>query len=234
MKRRAFTLIELLMVVSIISLLVGILLPALSRSRQLGRSTQCLANLHSLGTAVLMYADTNDGRLPNVGLAHGGAVDEGNAWINAAATDIGNEKVTRCPDDRSPYWDTPVGATTQLRRLSYATNYFTTGLIEGREDCNMLTRIKRPSTTIMWGELAEKGDYAAADHYHPETWFANPSVLAAQQLTLDRHLARANWGFLDAHAETLRFEDTYAINVAASSFPNIAWIHNRFDPQVAW
>lgn len=234
MKRRAFTLIELLMVVAIIALLVGILLPALSRSRQLGRSTQCLANLHSLGTAALMYADTNDGRLPNVGLAHGGAVDEGNAWINSAATDIGNEKVTRCPDDRSPHWDTPVGATNQVRRLSYATNYFTTGLLDGREGNNVPTRIKRPSTTIMWGELAEKGDYAAADHYHPETWFANPKLLAAEQLTLDRHLGKANWGFLDAHAETLRFEDTYDINVAASSFPNIVWIHNRFDPEVAW
>ncbi len=234
MKRRAFTLIELLMVVAIIGLLVGILLPALSRSRQLGRSTQCLANLHSLGTAVLMYADTNDGRLPAVGLAHGGAVDEGNAWINTAATDIGNEKITRCPDDRSPHWDSPVGATSQLRRLSYATNYYTVGQLDGREDCNLLTRIKRPSTTIMWGELAERGDYAMADHYHPETWFANPRPLASQQLTLDRHLGRANWGFLDAHAETMSFESTYAINFAASSFPNLAWIHNRFDPEVAW
>lgn len=234
MKRRAFTLIELLMVIAIIALLVGILLPALSRSRQLGRSTQCLANLHSLGTAVLMYADTNDGRLPHVGLAHGGAVDEGSAWINSAASDIGNEKITRCPDDRSPHWDSPIGAATQMRRVSYATNYYTTGQLEGREGCNVLTRIKRPSTTIMWGELAEKGDYAAADHYHPESWFANPKPLAAEQLTLDRHLGRANWGFLDAHAEPQRFEDTYAINFAASNFPNIAWIHNRFDPEVAW
>lgn len=232
MKRRAFTLIELLMVVTIIAMLVGILLPALSRSRQLGRSTQCLANLHSLCTAVLMYTDTNDGRLPAVGLAHGGSVDEGNAWINTAAREIGNDKVTRCPDDRSPHWDTPVDG--QVRRLSYATNYYTVGLLEGREGCNVLTRIKRPSTTIMWGELAERGEYAAADHFHPETWFANPKALAAEQLTLDRHLGRANWGFLDGHVESLRFEETYDINLAASNFPNIAWIHNRFDPEVAW
>jgi len=234
MKRRAFTLIELLMVVAIIALLIGILLPALSRARQFGRSTHCLANLHSLGTAVLMYADTHDGRLPAVGLSHGGSVDEGNAWINTAAQDIGDFRVTRCGDDRSPHWDTPLAATGQLRRLSYATNYYTTGLLEGREDCNVLTRIKRPSTTIMWGELVEEGDYAAADHYHPEGWFTNPRPLAEAQLKLDRHLGRANWGFLDGHSETMRFEVTYAINLAASSFPNIAWIHNRFDPDVAW
>jgi len=234
MRRRAFTLIELLMVVAIIGLLVAILLPALSRSRQLGRATACAANLHSLGASVMMYADTNDGRLPAVGLAHGGSVDEGNAWINTAAADIGDVKVTRCPDDRSPHWDRPLGTTGQLRRLSYATNYYTVGALEGREGLNVLTRIKRPSTTIFWGELAEEGDFAVADHYHPETWFVDPKTLASRELTLARHLAKANWGFLDGHAETLRFEDTYAINVAASSFPDIAWVHNKFDPDVAW
>jgi len=234
MRRRAFTLIELLVVIAIIALLISILLPALSRSRQLGRATQCAANLHSLGASVQMYADTNDGRLPAVGLAHGGSVDEGNAWINSAASDIGDVKVTRCPDDHSPYWDMPLGSTGQYRRLSYATNYYTVGTLEGREGLNVFTRIKRPSTTIFWSELVEAGDFAVADHYHPETWFADPRMLAARELSLTRHLEKANWGFLDGHAETLRFEDTYAINVAASNFPDIAWVHNKFDPDVAW
>jgi prepilin-type processing-associated H-X9-DG protein/prepilin-type N-terminal cleavage/methylation domain-containing protein len=51
----AFTLIELLVVISIIAVIVSILLPALSRSRQLSQSGVCLANLHRLAVASEMY-----------------------------------------------------------------------------------------------------------------------------------------------------------------------------------
>lgn len=234
MRRRGFTLIELLVVISIITLLLSLLLPALSRSRQLGRATQCMAHLHSLCESALMYTDNNDGRLPAVGLAHGGAVDAGNAWINSASAEIGDERVTHCPDDNSRYWSRPYPGTDQYRRLSFATNYYTVGTLEGLEEFNVLTRITRPSTTIFWGELAEDGEFAVADHYHPETWFSNPDYLARKELVLTRHLNKANWGFLDGHAESLKFDQTYEINLAASSFPNIAWVHNRFDPRVAW
>jgi prepilin-type N-terminal cleavage/methylation domain-containing protein len=54
--RRAFTLVELLVVVTIIVLLIAILLPSLSRARELARRTVCLANLRTLGLAANMYA----------------------------------------------------------------------------------------------------------------------------------------------------------------------------------
>jgi prepilin-type N-terminal cleavage/methylation domain-containing protein/prepilin-type processing-associated H-X9-DG protein len=67
--RRAFTLIELLVVVAIISLLVSILLPALSAARQRARALKCMSNLHVLGQGMAIYtADNRDvmppGRLP--------------------------------------------------------------------------------------------------------------------------------------------------------------------------
>lgn len=233
-RARAFTLIELLIVVAIIALLIGILLPALSKSRQVGRATACLSNMHALAQSIQMYADSNDGRLPAVGLAHGGSVDEGNAWINSAATEIGIEKVTRCPADESRYWITEYGATGQRRRLSYATNYYTVGTLEGFEEFNNLTRITRPSTTIFWVELTEEGDFSVADHVHPETWFTNPLTLAQREMQIKRHLGKANYGFVDGHAEPHRFEDTYGIDLANSAFPNIAWIHNKYNPRCAW
>ncbi len=232
--RRGFSLIELLLVMSIIALLISILLPALSRSRQIARSAVCLSNLHTMSMAVQMYADANDGRLPAVGLAHGGSVDEGSAWINSMSREYGSLGVTKCPDDRSPYWTTPAPSGEQFRRLSFAANYYMVGMIEGREEFNVLTRIKRPSTSIYWVELAEQGDFAATDHIHPETWFVNPRVLAAREVQYERHLGRANYGFVDGHAEPLRFEATYSINLSASSFPKIAWNHNKYDPDVAW
>ena len=61
---RAFTLVELLVVVSIIALLLAILLPSLGKAREQARSAKCLANLHSQGLAVLTYTVDYNGSLP--------------------------------------------------------------------------------------------------------------------------------------------------------------------------
>jgi prepilin-type N-terminal cleavage/methylation domain-containing protein len=62
--QRGFTLIELLVVIAIISLLVSILLPSLSRAKDLARSTQCLSNLRQIATGVAVYSVANDGKIP--------------------------------------------------------------------------------------------------------------------------------------------------------------------------
>ena len=52
---RAFTLIELLVVIGIIALLIGILLPVISRSRESARRTQCAAQLRQIGAGLYRY-----------------------------------------------------------------------------------------------------------------------------------------------------------------------------------
>ena len=56
---RAFTLVELLVVISIIAMLMGILLPVLSRVRRSARSVVCLANVKRLAMAGTMYAQAS-------------------------------------------------------------------------------------------------------------------------------------------------------------------------------
>lgn len=56
-RRPGFTLLELLVVISIIALLISILLPSLSAAREAGNVGKCLANLKTLGATSQMYMD---------------------------------------------------------------------------------------------------------------------------------------------------------------------------------
>jgi prepilin-type N-terminal cleavage/methylation domain-containing protein/prepilin-type processing-associated H-X9-DG protein len=62
-RRAAFTLIEVLVAVAIIALLVAILLPSLTRARQLAQATVCKTHVKQLATAVHVYSAANS-RLP--------------------------------------------------------------------------------------------------------------------------------------------------------------------------
>jgi prepilin-type N-terminal cleavage/methylation domain-containing protein len=61
---RGFTLIELLVVVAIIALLISILLPSLRAAREQGKQTKCVANLRSIGLAMLQYGGEHNDWFP--------------------------------------------------------------------------------------------------------------------------------------------------------------------------
>jgi prepilin-type N-terminal cleavage/methylation domain-containing protein len=62
-QKKGFTLVELLVVISIIALLLAVLMPALQKARISAREVVCSSNLHQLGVAFLAYESSN-GRLP--------------------------------------------------------------------------------------------------------------------------------------------------------------------------
>lgn len=62
--RKGFTILELLIVIGVIAVLMGILLPTLSRSRQAAIRATCLSGLQQMGIALSSYAFENGGFLP--------------------------------------------------------------------------------------------------------------------------------------------------------------------------
>lgn len=63
---KAFTLIELLIVIAIIAILAAILLPVLAKARDRGFRASCMSNLHQQGLAFTIYCGDSNGKFPNL------------------------------------------------------------------------------------------------------------------------------------------------------------------------
>jgi len=239
-RKNAFTLIELLVVVSIIALLIGILLPALSSARASSKAVVCLSNMRQMGLATVSYAMDNEMDLPQPRLGHG-SVSHGNpqgSWLNTLNQYADTAIMSVCPSDQSPHFDTPEPMTGRLRTVSYGTNFYVSGLKPSHQQYLNLDAILKPVNTNYPFELAETGEFAAADHAHPDdlVLFANNVDLlraeADKMMAHTRHQGSSNWAFLDGHAESRVVEETILLDPASTIF-NLIWIYNIHDPEIA-
>lgn len=86
MKRRAFTLLELLVVIALIAILAAILFPVFAQVRERARQVSCMSNLSQLSMALHLYAQDYEGSFPPE--AH---------WVEALQEYAKNTHIWLCP-----------------------------------------------------------------------------------------------------------------------------------------
>jgi prepilin-type N-terminal cleavage/methylation domain-containing protein/prepilin-type processing-associated H-X9-DG protein len=221
--RRGFTLVELLVVLSVAALLLGVLAPVVGRVGERGRGTVCLGNLRSIGQAVALYCEGSKGQYPLSSHTTRTVLSEA-AWLQSLEPFGVRPEARLCPSD-------PFRA---LRATSYATNEHFEPLSPGL-DFNPITRqpirggrtqafrtlssLRRPAAVIYAFEPEGSG---SADHLHTH----QIRTLAELELAVAvrRHFGAANYLFADGHASAWPWDD-----LAASFRPD----HCPFDPVTA-
>jgi len=224
-RRRAFTLVELLVVIGIIAMLIAILLPTLGRARQQARTAVCASNLHQLNVAYRNYLETNQGRFNTS--AHwatllkpyfAGKTPPGDPqdWII-------NDKILLCPEAQEKTTTATAGGAFEPWMVSTSK----TGLIissygmlfrqetvikpfrsEGAKrvpiqfDCTMETTFPSPGNTYTSGGM---------------------STIATR-----RHLRVANVAFLDGSVESVPLPELWKVDWSAT------WLAPNPLPRVPW
>jgi prepilin-type N-terminal cleavage/methylation domain-containing protein/prepilin-type processing-associated H-X9-DG protein len=194
--RLGFTLVELLVVISILAVLMGILLPVLARTRAVAKSTLCRNNLRQWGLALHCYMDEFDGSIPRrgQGVQPTYMIERTVDWFNCLAPYAGEKPykelvATGCrpqPGDNSIFVCPKAFCDTQPYFFSYAMNMYLSPWI--RPEAHRLSEIPHPERLVFMADAP--GPYSSTVPSKKDY-----SVVA-------RHEGKANLVFLDGRVES--------------------------------
>lgn len=236
---RAFTLVELLVVIGILAVLVALLLPAAGGMIEKSREAKCLGNLRQIGAAAYQFVSDDEGRMPGY-CKNGKEVDGTLGWQVVIGALLGNADVIQstgerpvsgkiyCPSmkpwkgggKRSPY--------------GYVANYHV--VVDGQRDLYeegfdflglkfyhsgaRISTFSRPSKTVyIWEGEWNAGTSQARTPYGVIT-LANgtsgPAWASDEAASFGkfafRHNGRMNVLFLDGHAESRTLAQAQELN----------------------
>ncbi len=217
-KRTAFTLVELLVVITIIGMLVGLLVPAVISAREAARRGQCINRLREMATATIHYESIR-GQLP--GWQNKAPLGNQNiSWVVALFPYLGREDLWQdwrsgsgpaavydqvvCPSD--------MGNLANPAPMNYVAN--TALFVDRSNPTNSVTleRIPSPQRTVMISERVFRSDRRVGPWNQRNqnqltfNWAAATTIhgLASQATGLSsNHGGIVNVAFADGHVETL-------------------------------
>jgi prepilin-type N-terminal cleavage/methylation domain-containing protein/prepilin-type processing-associated H-X9-DG protein len=218
--RRAMTLVELLVVISIIGVLVALLLPAVQAARATARAASCKNNLRQIGLAILQFCDCHQGEFPE--WHHAG---DGKSWIYTVAGHLEQvDEIRLCPDDFL------LIERRYMKSTSYVINdYLAVDDVPGA--VRDIDKLQATSKTIMIFEAADrrellgtkkdphqydaqKDEYVYAspkhDHAHASQWFSQLNrdwglveSAVKDDVQIDRHFSGSHFLYADGHVELI-------------------------------
>lgn len=190
---QGFSLIELLVVISVLTLLVAIIIPVVGRVRESSHQAVCASNLRGLGQATLTYIAANGGRIPFERAESGPGSGYANPpWFNLLAPyaeasvrsnislEPGTEKIFRCPSQTGDF------------ALSYGPSMG--AFVEGNTQL-LHTQIVSPSRKV-W----------LLDVYPGHVYFFNPAI-PAEVWAAPRHRGKINVLYFDGHVSSATLKE---------------------------
>ena len=235
--RGAFTLIELLVVIAIIAILAGMLLPALAKAKEKGKSANCISNARQLGLASRLYSGDNEDRsAPTFQVRGDNAFRK--AWFNFLQPYTQSSNLILCPS-RTPKFKEAVALYPSETGSKSVSNYAMNFKIGGCDWPNVWdaknwpqikeTTIKNPSRTVLITDggskpINSKDPLKCVTVKSPEKagcWIVhdpgNDAPNTGGVTNTDpnwggphlRHLGRSNVMFADTHVESMRASTWY-------------------------
>jgi prepilin-type N-terminal cleavage/methylation domain-containing protein/prepilin-type processing-associated H-X9-DG protein len=208
---RGFTLIEVLVVITIIVVLAALSTIGFSRIRSTARGATCVSNLRQVGTAMISYATEKNGQLPpledrtNPGdglkgiwtqiIADGGYLPR---VLNSAGRNSCAAGVWACPDCtvvQTNYngYGAAEGTVMQVKKSS-----------QPGSGSLRLGAIPNPARTWLVGDTANKANDLETGWY--AIW-ANPSKWTSSHVPAARHGGKVNVCMVDGHVESLSMKE---------------------------
>ena len=222
-KRRAFTLIELLVTLGIITVLVSVLLPALTLARRSARQVTCLSNLRQWATAVQAYAIANRGYLPRrgQGIQPTQQINRPQDWFNALPPMMQLEpyaalaaagRIPR-PDGARSVWTCPDAADAGgAYYWSYGMN-MGLSVEQSNQNQGMSDKISGVGDAAVMVFMADApGNYCSVF----------PSRFPGGYNPVPRHANRVNLCFLDGHAAAVA-GSYMGVGSGLIEHPDIRW-----------
>lgn len=228
-RRAAFTLVELLVVISVIALLISLLLPVLSSARAAAKTVVCGSGLKQTHLAFVLYADDNDGWIANAWswhydkapgntfASHGMGMYSMAPKVKNSTRDY-NSLFRECPEipednpDRDPFY----GINEWLGAGGFGRFLATAEPSSVRVD-----HVRRPS-----GILA----FVDGHKSRGDSWLARPiyKFQVTPRFGHDRHGYKPNLVYVDGHVEQIHYDDLNIYTNSGADPARRIWDYNKW------